>query len=712
MTPINPLLESSWPVPFTSIATEHVVPGIRRAITEAEAEVERISASAEGPTWENTFLALEDAIWRLNRRLAPVTHLVAVAESPGLREAYNTVLPEITAFHTDLFLREDLWERVHVFSTAGAPLFDQVGNRHLDRTVRAFKRAGAQLSLESKAKLREVRVELSGLEQKFAENVLDATAAYELVVEDESRMEGIPADALRRARIRAGDRAGWAFGLDQPAVEAVLKYARDRELRREIFMAYSTRCREGENSNVALLARILNLRESLAHLLGYADFADYQLEERMLTSGKEALKFEDELFELSLPYYERDLAQLRERAAREGFESLEPWDTAFVIELLRREEYDLDAELLRPYFPLPRVLEGLFAIARRVFGFVVERVDNDDVWYPDVEYYEVRDIRGTLLGAFYADWFPRPEKRQGAWMCDLVTGERLPDGGFAPHLAAVCANFAPPDGDAPALLRHRDVCTVYHEFGHLLHHIASQVEIRSRAGINVAWDWVELPSQLMENWAWEIEAAGVISSHHENGEPIPDELFGRLERTRTFMGGWAMMRQLAFGWIDLKLHTSIARGLRTIESGLASARTAGDGDAMSDALDPEGLTRLAGASLMAEVEGRLQRFMPESFAAYHPIASFLHIFSGGYAAGYYSYMWSAVLDADVFSRFRTNGIFNSEVGSDYVDSILSRGDSARPSLLFRAFMNRGPDTSALLERELGSLTDSPHPAKT
>lgn len=694
----NPLLKGSPLVPFGSIGSEHVVPGVRRAIAEARDAVDRIAESREEPSWENTLAPLEAAGTLLQRRVAPVAHLVSVAETPGLRSAYNVVLPEITVFWTDTLLREDLWRRVSAAADAvsARPKFGpdaakhSLRRRHAERTANAFRRAGAQLGTEKKDRLRELRVRLVGLEQRFAENVLDATSSFRLIVRDRSRLAGIPEDAVRRAKARAeaAGESGWLFGLDQPAVEAVMKHGRDRNLRRELYIPYAQRCREGEHANTPLVARILRIRDEIAHGLGYEDFADYQLEERMAQTGSRAMEFEEKLIWKVRPYWKRDVARLRKRAAEAGADPLEPWDAAYFMEELRRERYELDAESLRPYYPLPKVLDGLFEIARRTFGFTVERRPNSDVWHPEVEFFEVKDPEGRVAGYFYADWFPRPEKRPGAWMCDLATGGPQPDGSFVPHLAAICANFAPPDGDVPALLRHRDVCTVLHEFGHLLHHMASRVEIPSRAGINVAWDWVELPSQLMENWAWEEGASHLLSGHHRTGEPLPGEIFDRLNRTRSFMGGWSMMRQLAFATVDLSLHTELAKGLRVAAPGLAPD----DGD------DPDP----QGERVMAYATERFRRFSPSrAFAELHPLASFLHVFAGGYAAGYYSYMWSAVLEADAFSRFRKEGIFDRETGRRFVDAILSRGDSAHPGLLFHDFMGRPPDLSALLDRELG-----------
>ncbi|MGD8280869.1 MAG: M3 family metallopeptidase, partial [Gemmatimonadota bacterium] len=377
-----------------------------------------------------------------------------------------------------------------------------------------------------------------------------------------------------------------------------------------------------------------------------------------------------------------------EHAATLGIDGIEPWDIAFLIDDLRRTRYELDDELLRPYFPLPKVLDGLFEVVRRTFGFRMEEREIDEVWHEDVRYFEIFDDEtGEMLGAFYTDWFPRTEKREGAWMNNFITGGPRP-AGFAPHLGVICGNFTPPDGDRPALLTHREVQTTFHEFGHLLHHCTSRVEIPSRAGINVAWDWVELPSQLMENWTWEREALNLFANHWETGEPLPDELFERMIAARRFMGGWSQMRQLSLGTVDLALHGELAPKLRQ----------------EADADGPD-IDETQADEVMRFAEERFGEFVPEPrFARFHQITSFNHLFAGGYAAAYYSYLWSEVLDADVFTRFQREGIFNRQTGRAYVESILSRGDSEDPDELFVEFMGRGPDPEALLTRNLGTLT--------
>ncbi|MSR36020.1 MAG: M3 family peptidase, partial [Gemmatimonadetes bacterium] len=603
-------------------------------------------------------------------------------ETRPLRDAYNGVLPEVSAFWTRLPLSEALWERVKGFAALDeAKRLTGIRRRHLDKTMLDFRRAGADLKSEDKTRLEALKVELVQVERKFSENVLDATAVWELRVTDRKRLDGVPESHLARFRAAAAEKGleGWLLTLDHPSVEPILKHANDRGLRAEVHRAYVSRCRDGEFDNRALVVRILALRQEIAQLLGYADYADYRLEDHMVKSGALALAFEHDMTGLTRAYWERDVADLRAHAVELGLDQLAPWDVTYVQESLRRKDYDIDDEALRPYFPLERVMDGLFGIVQRVFGLTVMAKPNEQVWHPDVRYYEIRDEGATLLGAFYSDWFPRKEKRQGAWMNDLRTGAPLPSGGFDPHLGVICGNFTPPQNDEPALLNHREVETVFHEFGHLLHHCTSRVPIRARSGLNVPWDWVELPSQFMENWCWERAALDLLAGHYRTGERLPDDLFERMVAARRYMGGWQQMRQLSFGTVDLGLHVDYAR----------RADRSADG-------------------VMEFARERFLQFSPDPlFAELHILTSFTHLFSGGYAAGYYSYLWSEVLDADAFTRFRDEGIFNPGTGRAYLDTILSRGDSDDPERLFREFMGRDPDPGALLERNLGP---APEPA--
>ncbi len=677
--PENPLLDRVFRIPFDRIEAEHVESATRSVLDAGEARVAEIAADSRAPTWDTVMGPLDDLALDVSERLAPVGHLVSVAETAELRAAYNAVLPTITSFWSRLELHPGLWARVKAFAaTSEAEGLDPVRRRHLEKTVRAFRRAGADLSDDERSELEELKVRLARLEQNFAEHVLDATAAYEHVIHDERELAGVPEPAKRRYRRSAEDRGvdgdAWVVTLDFPSVEAVLKHAESRELRQRIHEAYTTRCRDGEFDNRGLIVEILELRHRLAGMLGFESFPDYRLEERMARTGRTAQEFERELAERTRPYWRSDADALEAHARELGIDQIQPWDVSFVSERLRKARFDLDDEDLRPYFPLDAVMEGLFEIVERVFGFTISAAENEAVWHPDVHYFEIRDESGVHRGSFYTDWFPRPEKRQGAWMNSFITGGPREDGGFDPHLGVICGNFTPADGDAPALLTHREVQTIFHEFGHLLHHCTSDVRVRARAGINVAWDFVELPSQLMENWTLEREALSVFARHWQTGDPLPDELFERMERARRFMGGWAQMRQISFGSVDLDLHTDFA----------PTASDAGPAD------------------VVAFVQERLEPFsIRTDFARAQNFTAFTHLFSGGYAAGYYSYLWAEVLDADAFTRFRSEGVFDRDVGREYVRAILSRGDSAPPEELFREFMGRDPDLEALIERNLG-----------
>ncbi len=674
----NPLLSLDFRIPFQRIEAAHVVPGIRQVLEEARSRVERIAAAPAAPSFEGTVRELDRICQRVRRTVKPVRHLMSVAETPELREAYNEVLPEISTFWSWLYLHDGMWEAVRrVAEGDEAHTLDGVRARHLEKTVLDFRRAGAGLPADRKERLRELRVALSSLEQRFSENVLDATAAYELQVCDPGRLEGVPDRALERYRSRAEEEGveGWILTLDYPSYEPILKHARDRELRRELHAAYTGRCRDGEYDNREVIRRILALRQEMAEILGYRNFADYRLEEAMAESGRGAREFVEDLIERTRPYFERDLDRLRNHARELGIAELRPWDVAFVRESLRSREFEIDDETLRPYLPLDRALQGLFEVARRVFGVEVRELEDvEEVWHPDVGCYRAEDGDGRHLGDFYTDFFPRKEKRSGAWMNDFITGGPDDDGGgWTPHVGFIAGNFTPPQDGTPALLTHRELETLFHEFGHLLHHLCSRVPLEPRAGLNVAWDWVELPSQIMENWTWEEEAVPLLTSHHESGEPLPDELFRRLRAARRFMGGWKQMRQLGFGTLDLDLHLEYA-----------TSEERGD--------------------VLAFAEERLERFAPHpEFARRNILTSFSHLFSGGYAAGYYSYLWSEVLDADAFRRFREAGVFSAEVGREFVDAILARGDSAEPAELFREFMGRDPDPRALVDRNLGEV---------
>ncbi len=684
----NPLLRDYDRIPFDEIEAAHIVPGVRKILKDARAEIEDLVAVESSPTYADTIGRLDSALELVKKRSVPVTHLLSVAETPELRKAFNEVLPEITEFWTRVTLNEGLWNRIKALSeTDEAGALPPIEKRHLDTTLRDFRRAGADLSTADKEKLSAIRLEISSLEHKFSENVIDATNNFSLLIEDGGRLEGVPEPDREEARRKAANqgREGWLLTLDYPSVEPIIKHAQDRELRRELYTAFVGRCRDGEFTNTDIMARLLHLRRELAEVLGYSDFADYRLEDHMAKTGERAYAFVEDMTQRTRPYWERDLSELREHAAGLGLREVEPWDAAFVSESLRRARFDIDDEVIRPYYPLDRVLDGVFEVARRVFGLVVREQRIPEVWHPDVHYYELcREDDGRLLGFFYADWHPRSDKRQGAWMNDLRTGGPR-DGGFEPHVGIIAGNLSPPKGDVPSLLTHTEVETIFHEFGHLLHHLTSTVPIAPMAGINVAWDFVELPSQIMQNWTWEPEALSLFSGHYETGEPLPKDLYERLRSARAFMGGWKQMRQLSLAHVDLRLHRDPP-------------------DEVTGNLMPY-------EDLMPYIEGLFKEYVPSAeFARMHSTTSFTHLFSGGYAAAYYSYSWSEVLDADAFGRFRREGIFNREVGDAYLDAILTRGDSDEPENLFREFMGRDPDLQPLLDRNFGPPLGGPSSA--
>ncbi|HVG45543.1 MAG TPA: M3 family metallopeptidase [Longimicrobium sp.] len=670
----NPLLARELPIPFGRITPAHVVPAIRHALAEAEREVEELVAFPGERTYANTVERLEEIGERLARVIRPVTHLTSVVSSPELRAAYDEVLPEYTAFYARLPLDPRLWGAMRDFAeTDEAKALTGLRARHVEKTLRAFRRAGADLPDARKARVEEIKIELSKLLDDYANHVLDATNAWDLVLTDEADLAGLPESARAQARVAAEARgvAGWRFTLHQTSWQPFMQYAERRDLREAMHRAFMSRAGDAPYDNRPIIRQVLALRRELASLLGYADWADFQLEESMARTGARAIAFEEDLEARTRPYWEREKAQLEAFARDElGIEPLEPWDMAYAIERMRLARYELDAEALRPYFPLDRVLEGMFETVRRLFGITVRRVPVEEVWHPEVQLWEMRDEDGAVVGSFYTDWYPRESKRAGAWMNGLIVGGPRP-GGWEPHLALIACNVSPPDAGRPALLTHREVETVFHEFGHMLHHMLSRVEIRSLGATQVPADWVELPSQIMENWTWERPALDLFARHWQTGEPIPPELYDKMQAARTFMAAHFQMRQLSFGSVDLELHVAF------------------------DPASGEDPTERA-----RRVLGRFQH--RPGFADDDFIASFAHIFSGGYSAGYYSYMWSEVLDADAFTRFKREGLFNRETGRAFAESVLSRGDDTDPDELFREFMGRDPDPEALLRRNLGA----------
>lgn len=678
----NPLVEINFRIPFDRIRAEHVEPAVKQLLKDAQERLEAIAAEARPRTFENTMLAFDQMTEPLDFAMSVVKHLEAVATYPELRAVYNAVQPDVSAFYSSIALHEGLWKAVQAYAaTDESQTLTGTRKRFLRKTLEDFRRHGAELDSAGKSRLKEIDVELSQLTTKFSENVLDSTNAFELVITDESKLAGLPPTAVAAARASAAGKGaeGWRFTLQGPSYIALMTYLDDRGIREQVYRAHATRAASGEFDNTALISRILLLRRERALLLGFHNFADLVLEDRMAHSGGRAHKFITGLKQKTEARFHEENAELAAfRRSLEGpaAAGLAPWDVGYYAEKQRAALYDFDEEALRPYFPLERVVEGMFETVQRLYGIRVVEESGAPVWHSEVKYYGIHDPDGTRLGAFYADWYPRETKRGGAWMDAFITGWPAEDG-FKPHLGLMCGNLTPPLDGKPALLTHRDVQTIFHEFGHLLHHCLSRVELRSLAGTSVAWDFVELPSQIMENWCWEREALDLFARHYETGAVIPEDLFQKMNRARNFRSANAQMRQLGFGFVDLALHIDYSPDR--------------DGD------------------VMAYSRKIFQEFSPAPLPPDHAlIAAFTHLFANpvGYGAGYYSYKWAEVLDADAFTRFRESGIFSREVGLEFREKILARGDSEDPAELYRTFMGRDPDFNALLERS-GLLTETP-----
>ena len=655
---MNPLLNISFRVPFDKIQATHVEPAIDELLVDGAQRLDATIAS------ERPLHALDTMTEGLDYAMSVVRHLESVATTPELRVAFNAVQPKVSAFYSSLPLNEALWKSIQRFAATGeARAFSGTMHRFLTKTIDSFKRHGAELDPAGKARLKEIDVALSKLTTKFSEHVLDATNAFELVLTEESKLVGLPPSAVAAARAaaEAKGREGWRFTLQGPSYLAVMTYLDDRQIREQVWHAYNKRAASGEHDNRPSIVKILGLRREKARLLGFRDFADLVLDDRMAHTGARAVSFLEDLREKT----ERRFREENQELAAFAGSDLAPWDIAYWAEKQRAALYDFDEEVLRPYFPLERVVAGMFEIFGRVFGIRVTEEQGVPAWDPEVRSYAIHD-RATdqYLGSFYADWYPRENKRGGAWMDALLTGN--PSEG-KPHLGLICGNLTPPVDGKPALLTHREVETIFHEFGHLLHHLLSRVEVRSLAGTSVAWDFVELPSQIMENWCWERESLDQLARHFETGATIPEDLYQKMKRAKTFRAANAQMRQLGFATMDLALH-------REWE---------GNGD------------------VIAYSRAIIQRFSPAPLPDdYAMLAGFTHLFASpvGYGAGYYSYKWAEVLDADAFTRFRKEGVFSETAGCDFRKKILERGDSEDPAVLYRSFMGRDPDPNALLER--------------
>jgi oligopeptidase A len=672
VTTENPLLSMDGLPPFSQIRPEHVEPAIDHLLADNRQRIETLLDGLDTPTWETLVAPIEEWEDRLSRVWSPVGHLNAVMNNEALRSAYNACLPKLSDYATEMGQNERLFRAYKAVAESGAGL-DEGQRKVLDNALRDFHLSGIDLPAEQKARFKAISQELSQLTSKFEENLLDATNAWSKQITDESQLAGLPPSAKDLARQTAEQRdlPGWLLTLEFPSYYPVLTYADDRALRLELYEAYHTRASErgphaGQFDNTAAMEKILALRHELAQLLGFASYAERSLAKKMARSTTDVVAFLEDLARRSRPQAEREMAELAAFAReRDGLEALEAWDVAYYSEKLREQRYAFSQEEVRPYFPATRVVPGLFAVAERLFGVTIREVGGVDVWHPDVRFYEIRDLAGELRGQFYLDLFARPKKRGGAWMDDCRGRMRHGDRLQTPVAYLTC-NFTPPVGGKPSLLTHDEVETLFHEFGHGLHHMLTRVDYPPVAGINgVAWDAVELPSQFLENWCWEREALDLIAGHFETGAPIPGDLYGRMKAAKNFQSAMQMVRQLEFALFDFRLHLGYdpAKGGRIYDT--------------LDAVRRE----------VAVIRYPEFNRMPHGFS---------HIFAGGYAAGYYSYKWAEVLSADAFSLFEERGVFDPDTGRSFRENILERGGSRDAMDLFVAFRGREPRIDALL----------------
>ena len=674
MSDSHPFLSTDFHIKWSTLTPNHIPADVTKAIETGKANIEAVkSVAPEDATFENTFGALETATEDLDRSWGRVKHLDSVANSDDLREALNEMLPVVSEFSSSISLDDDLWKILKTFaeSEAVSQLTD-IQQRFVKETCDDFKAAGADLEPEAKKRMFEINSELARETQKFGENVLDSTNAWELFVEDEDELAGLPESAKAGAAEDAkakGKEGQWRFTQQFPSMYPVMQYAGSDALRKKIWEGGCTIGFGGDHDNSDNTWSILKLRQEKAALLGFDNFADHVLERRMAKNGKGALGFTEDLHSKITDRFQEETEELQAyKAEKTGGESgpLDPWGVAFWSEKRRKELYDFDDEALRPYFPVDQVMDGLFSLTSKLFGIKIAQAEAE-AWHPEVKFYEIHDSEsGDHLGSFYADWHPRESKRGGAWMNYLETGLPNPR---TPHLGLICGNMSKPTGDKPALLTHREVETVFHEFGHLLHHLLSDVAIKSLAGVNVPWDFVELPSQIMENFCWDRESLDLFAKHYETGETIPEELFEKMIAARNYMSATSFMRQLALGKLDLEVHLNpdqyMGRDL--------------------DDVDRE---------ILADYKAKLSTQGPSM------IRRFNHLFSSpvGYAAGYYSYKWAEVLDADAFTRFRKEGVLNADTGMSFRREILAKGNSRPVDESYREFMGRDPEQAALLER--------------
>ena len=670
----NPLLTTESPLPFGApafdrIRPENYLPAFKEAIARAEAEIAAIKNNPDAPDFGNTIEALEHAGDDLDRISGIFFNLTEACTDETMDRIAEEVSPLLTRHSMSILLDEALFARVKaVWEQRGSLTLDTEAAKLLEVTWKSFARQGANLPPEQRARFAEISEELSLATLKFGQNVLAATNAFVLHLTEASELDGLPDFVREMAASEASGRGekGWIFTLDQPSYGPFLKFSRRRDLRERIWRAYNSKCIGGEHDNTALIRQIVALRTEKAQMLGYPTYAEYALEERMARNARTVEQFLSKLMTPSLPAARRDVSEIQDYAKDNGFEGeLMPWDFSYWSEKLRKERYDLDDELLKPYFRLDAVQAAVFDLAGRLYGLRFRERDDLPVYHPDVRVFEVREESGRFMALFYLDYFPRSSKRGGAWMTSFRELS-CRDGREERPFVSVVTNFTKPTAEKPSLLTFYEVTTLLHEFGHALHGILAEGRYRSLTGTSVVRDFVELPSQLMENWAYEPEYLRTFARHWQTGEAIPQAYIDRIVAARNYLAGYAQVRQLQFGITDMAWHT-------------------GSGEPAADVVAFE-QEKLGPAAVLPQIPGIV--FSP----------SFNHIFSGGYAAGYYSYKWAEVLEADAFDWFKEKGIFNREAAEHFRRTLLSRGGSVDADVLYRDFRGRDPQPEALLKK--------------
>lgn len=671
----NPLLTMDSLPPFSQIQPDQVQPAVTQAIADCKQKIADVLAQKEPHTWDSLIAPLEEVNDRLSRIWSPVSHLNAVQNSEALRAAHDACLPLLSEFQTYVGQHEGLYQAYLALSESDDfLLLSGAQRKEIQNTLRDFRLSGIGLPAEAQQRYGEIQSRLSELASRFSNNVLDATQGWSKLVTDEAELAGLPASAQAAARQMAElkGKEGWLFTLDIPSYLPVMMYADNRALRAELYEAFTTRASDqgpnaGKWDNSAIMSELLTLRRELAQLLGFANYAELSLATKMADKTEQVVSFLTDLAAKSLPQGKAELEEIRTFAAEQhGQSELAAWDLAYYAEKLKQHKFSISDEQLRPYFPASKVVKGLFEVVKRVFGMKVRERLGIDTWHPDVRFYDIFDADDELRGSFYLDLYAREHKQGGAWM-DVCLGRRYrQDGSLQKPVAYLTCNFNGPVDGKPALFTHNEVVTLFHEFGHGIHHMLTRIDVAGVAGINgVAWDAVELPSQFLENWCWESEALAFISGHHETGEPLPADLLEKMLTARNFQAAMQMLRQLEFALFDFRLHQEF------------------------DPANPDQIP-----ALLAEVRSQVAVMTPPAFNRFQH--SFSHIFAGGYAAGYYSYKWAEVLSADAFSRFEEEGIFNPATGQSFLKHILEKGGSKEPMELFRAFRGREPKVDALL----------------